>query len=140
MAYAGELRASVSDAALGPLPTRYSRAVRSSTEVKQMVGEQLAGIVDPHLRDEARRVLIEPMLRDVPWDYGEEGEAFACWIIADFRPSHPYVAAYCDRGFGPEVPFGIIDADLSSMGMDAQWFDTLEGGLRSLGFGKKPAR
>jgi hypothetical protein len=106
--------------------------------VKQIVGEQVAGIVDPQLRDAAARALIEPTLRDVPWDYGEEGEAFACWIIADLRPSHAYVVAYCDRGFGPEEPFGIIDADLSSMGMDSQWFKTLEGGLRSFGFGKSP--
>ena len=113
--------------------------MRSSAEVKQLVGEQLALIADAHLRDEAARVLIEPMLHDVPWDYGEEGEAFACWIIADLRPGHPHVVAYCDRGFGPDDPFGIIDADLSSMGMDAQWFETLEGVLRSFGFGKKAA-
>jgi hypothetical protein len=60
--------------------------------VKQF-GEQLATIVDAHLREEAARVLIEPVLR--------------------------------------AVPYGIIDADLSSMGMDAQWFGTLERALRS---------
>jgi hypothetical protein len=37
-------------------------------------------------------------------------------------------------------PFGIIDAALSSMGMDAQWFETLEGVLRSFDFGKKAVR
>ena len=44
------------------------------------------------------------------------------------------MVAHCDRGFGPEHPFGIIDGDSSAMGMDAQWFAALEGALRSFGF------
>jgi hypothetical protein len=113
--------------------------VTSSAEVKQIVGEPVAPIADADLRDAAARVLIEPMLRDVPWDYGKERETFPCWIVGDLRPSLPYLIAHCDHGFGPEEPIGIIDADLSSMGMDAQWFKSLEGALRSVRFGRNPS-
>jgi len=102
----------------------------SSTEITRIVAEHVARIVDADLRDEVARVLIEPMLREVPWNYGEDGETLACWIIADLRPAKPDVLAYCDRGFGPGYPFGILDADLPSMGTDGQWFLTLEDGLR----------
>ena len=107
--------------------------------MKRLVGEQVDGIVDSDLREAAMRLLIEPLLRDVPWEYGREDEAFPCWIVADLQPSVPYVVAYCERGFGPEEPFGIIDGDLSSLGMDAQWFRSLEAALRSSGvFGESP--
>jgi hypothetical protein len=112
--------------------------VRSSAEVKEIVEAQVARIADPVLRDAAARALIEPRLRDVPWEYGEEGQTYPCWIVADLRPKSTFVVAYCEHGFGPEHPFGILDIDLRSMGMDSQWYETLEGGLYSFGFGKRP--
>jgi hypothetical protein len=115
--------------------------VRSSTEVKQLVDAEVARIADPDLRGAVARMLIEPRLHDVTWDYGEgeEDEAYPCWIVADLRPSSPFVVAYCEHGFGPQEPFGIISADLSSMGMDSQWFTTLEGGVRSFGWRREPS-
>jgi hypothetical protein len=80
-------------------------------------------------------VLVEPTLHAVPWDYGEDDERFDCWIVADLCPWRPYVVAYCEQGFGPAYPYGVIEADLSTMGMDAQWCDSLGGTLSNLGRG-----
>jgi hypothetical protein len=108
--------------------------------VKGLVAEQVAGIIDADLREAAMGWLIEPVLHDVPWDYGREHETFPCWIVADLRPSVPYVVAYCEHGFGPDDPFGVIDGDLSSMGMDAQWFKSLEPALRCIAWPRRGER
>ncbi len=106
---------------------------RSATEVKALIEQEVARIESPLLRQAAASVLVEPRLQPVPWDYGEDGEQFDCWIVANLRPWRPYVVAYCEQGFGPADPFGVIDADLSTMGMDARWWDSLGATLDNLG-------
>ena len=100
-------------------------------EVKAIVEGQLARISELPLRETAMALLIEPQLREVPWEYGGATENLVCWIVGNLRPLHRWVIAYSENGFGPSSPFGFIDGDLSSMGMDAQWFTTLEAALRS---------
>ena len=65
-----------------------------------------------------------PALRD--WDYGEEDEQYPCWSVLEHPPSATGIA-WCDAGFGPERPWGLVNLPHDgippgSMGMDSGWF------------------
>jgi len=86
--------------------------------------------------DKAVLVVLKPMLvnprcemRD--WDYGEEGQSYPCWIVAEHHPSNTCIA-YCEHGFGPSYPWGLlfIAGEHLSMGMDSGWYASLEDALR----------
>jgi|SRR5882672_7303057 len=66
-----------------------------------------------------------------PWDYGEPEEAYPCWIVLE-HPASNTAIAYCEEGFGPRDPWGLlfIKGPHSSIGMDSGWFASLEDAVR----------
>lgn len=57
------------------------------------------------------------------WDYGQPGETFGGWLVFS-DPRRRTGIAYCDQGFGPKSPWGLIftGETCPSMGMDSGWF------------------
>jgi hypothetical protein len=57
------------------------------------------------------------------WDYGAPGGTFDGWLVLS-DPGQRTGIAYCDQGFGPKSPWGLIGIGEASpsMGMDSGWF------------------
>jgi hypothetical protein len=99
--------------------------------VAELVDRELAGIRDPEVRDLVQRLRVEPCLVERDWDYGAPDERHECWTILEHRPSNTGVA-YCDAGFGPGSPWGLVflSGPHMNIGMDSAWFATLEAAVR----------
>jgi hypothetical protein len=69
-------------------------------------------------------------MRIDPWDHGEPGDTYSCWSVLEHHASNTAIA-YCEQGFGPTYPWGLLFIrDHLSMGMDSQWFTSLEDAVR----------
>jgi hypothetical protein len=99
--------------------------------VAELMERELAAIHDAAVSDLVRRLRVEPYPVERDWDYGAPGERYACWTVLEHRPSNTGVA-YCDAGFGPVHPWGLVflSGPHMSIGMDSGWFATLEGAVR----------
>jgi len=76
-------------------------------------------------------LLVSPRCEARDWEYGPDGQTYPCWIILEHPPSNSCIA-YCDEGFGPQSPWGLLflRGEHLSMGMDSGWFTTLEDAFR----------
>jgi hypothetical protein len=102
--------------------------------IAKLVSEEISRIADSQLAAEIRNRLVPPRREVRKWDYcgppwnaGEE--EYPCWIVA--RRDEFVVFAYCEYGFGPESPWGILSSNPSgSMGPDYCWYRSLEDAVR----------
>jgi len=103
-----------------------------AASVSQRVEAQISKIPDPNVVTALRKFIVTPRCELRDWDYGEPGEQFPCWIIFEHAKSNACIA-YCDQGFGPATPWGLLylSGKNRSMGMDCNWFDLLEDAFRS---------
>jgi hypothetical protein len=105
----------------------FSMAINTET-LKALVENELVRIADTRVTTHIRSLLIEPrpVLRD--WDYGVKGQQFVCWNALKHGASNTGIA-YCESGFGPQTPWGLVvlEGPHMSMGMDSGWFRTLLG-------------
>jgi hypothetical protein len=96
----------------------------SAAEVAAALDEGLANLRDPRVRAsiQAFRVATPTPIR-LAWDYGEPDETFDGWLVFDDQ-GHRTGIVYCDKGFGPKSPWGLITTGETcpSMGMDSGWF------------------
>jgi hypothetical protein len=99
--------------------------------VTQRVQRELSAIHDPALLDLVRKLLVEPYEVERAWNYGAPGQTYACWTVLEHQPSGTGVA-YCEEGFGPDHPWGLValSGPYMSMGMDSAWFASLEDAVR----------
>jgi hypothetical protein len=94
-------------------------------DMRRLVDGEFASIGDSSRRAELRSTLVSPQALSLAWDYGTPGEQFECWLIG-FSKEGKKRLIYCDRGFGPAYPWGIVGAKEDGMGMDCQWHVGLE--------------
>lgn len=99
--------------------------------VNQLMERELASIRDHTLLALIRSLRVEPYSIEREWDYGDPGQRYPCWTVLEHRPSNTGVA-YCERGFGPTHPWGLVflSGPYMNIGMDAAWYATLEGAVR----------
>jgi hypothetical protein len=73
--------------------------------VEALVDAELGRVGDVTVRTliQSARVPVRCELR--PWDYGEPGQTFPCWIVLE---AGEVAVAYCDQGFGPKSPWGLL--------------------------------
>jgi hypothetical protein len=90
----------------------------TAQEIHDLVAAELARM-EPARRETLRRHLVDPQLRTLTWDYGPP-DSFDCWIVGHTEDGSRDLA-YCENGFGPAFPWGCVDTDKASMGIDAQW-------------------
>jgi hypothetical protein len=92
-------------------------AINTET-LKALVENELARTADTRVTTHIRSLLIEPtpVLRD--WDYGVKGQQFVCWNALEHGASNTGIA-YCESGFGPQTPWGLVvlEGPHMSMGM-----------------------
>ncbi|MBW3623817.1 MAG: hypothetical protein KY468_10470 [Armatimonadetes bacterium] len=96
----------------------------TSAQLKQLIEEELSHIIDTQRREALRSVRVNPSLEYRDWNYGHEGEQFPCWVVSN-APGRSVVLVFCEYGFGPESPWGALHPS-DSLGMDAQWFSSLD--------------
>jgi hypothetical protein len=103
----------------------------SASEVSALVEEQLARLTNPQVVRLIRSLLVPPRCELRPWDYGAPDTHYPCWIVAEHAASKTGFA-YCEEGFGPGSPWGLlwISGEHLNMGMDCGWFDSLEDAVR----------
>jgi len=107
------------------------------TEVSSIVSNELTHINDCALLNRIRSLLVAPYAVERDWDYGKVGERYTCWTVLEHPPSNTAIA-YCQQGFGPSSPWGLVflSGEPMGIGMDSAWFSTLESALReSLAWG-----
>jgi hypothetical protein len=100
--------------------------------VLSLVDDQLSYITQPELIEWVRTGLITPRCEQRPWDYGVQGQTFPCWIVWEHAESSMCIA-YCEHGFGPTYPWGLLycSGQYLNMGADSEWFYSLEDALRN---------
>jgi hypothetical protein len=99
--------------------------VKDAPTPMELVAQEIRSVRDERVVEHIRRLLVTPYVEDRSWDYGE---TFPCWIVLDDRDASDTGIAYCEFGFGPTSPWGLLSMDESkdrrSMGMDSGWFPT----------------
>lgn len=103
----------------------------TASEVQTSVEAELARISEPSTVALIRSLLVQPRCEQRPWDYGEPGQTYPCWIVAE-HPASNTAFAYCEHGFGPRCPWGLLacSGEFLNMGMDSSWFSSLEDCVR----------
>jgi hypothetical protein len=98
--------------------------MRSASEVAAAVDEDLANLRDPRVLASINAFRVAPPTPiQLGWDYGAPGETFDGWLVFSDSGQRTGIA-YCDQGFGPKSPWGLITTGKTcpSMGMDSGWF------------------
>jgi hypothetical protein len=99
-------------------------------ELRTVLGAELGKL--RAVEDQTRLAdhLVEPSELRCAWDYGEPGQTYPCWLVAEVRARDVGIV-FCEHGFGPKCPWGLIrlpkpdDPAPPHMGDDSSWFDTL---------------
>jgi hypothetical protein len=94
-------------------------------QIQALVEAELQGLRDGRVATHIRSLLVLPSAQEREWDYGTPGQTYPCWAVLDHAKSNSGIA-YCQFGFGPEMPWGLVSLSGAhmSMGMDCQWFDS----------------
>lgn len=102
-----------------------------ATGVEELVRAEILRITDVSSRQAIARLLVAARVEHREWDYGAPGQTHPCWIVLEHPPSNTGIA-YCEHGFGPAFPWGLLflAGEQLSMGMDAAWYETLEEAFR----------
>ncbi len=97
--------------------------------LKVLITAELALIHDARVVDHIRRHLIEPecVLRE--WTQGDDdGAAYETWTVFAHPPSNSAIA-WCEHGYGPVMPWVLVELTGSSadmaLGQDFNWRFTL---------------
>lgn len=98
----------------------------NAAHLRALIDAELVHLDDARVAAHVRALLVEPVpvLRD--WDYGEEDVQYTCWSVLE-HPASATGVAFCDTGFGPGRPWGLVnlphdEVPPGSMGMDSSWF------------------
>ena len=100
--------------------------------VRDILEAEIERITDPSVLARVRDLLVEPTPVNRGWDYGSPGETFTCWTVLAHPESNTGIA-YCEQGFGPSNPWGLVflSGPHAGIGMDSGWYDTLEAAVRN---------
>lgn len=100
-------------------------------DVEKLVAQEISRISQRDLVEVIRRALVPPRCEPRPWDYGAPGQTYPCWIVAEDKPSNT-AFVFCELGFGASYAWSLLSlrGDYLNMGMDSQWFVSLEEAFR----------
>lgn len=100
-------------------------------DIAALTHRELSNITNPNLVRRIQELLVTPYVVQRNWDYGKPGEAFDCWIVLEHPLSNTGIA-YCENGFGPAYPWGLVflTGEELSIGMDSAWHSSLELAMR----------
>ena len=87
---------------------------------------ELGRFQDDSLKAKIARLLRPPVEELRAWYYANAPVEYPCWRFADLGERGVW-AAYCEEGFGAlEAPWGLVFVHDLSIGMDSEWYPTLE--------------
>ena len=97
----------------------------SAEILKARIESELVTLSDARVIAHIRGLIVKPHPVLCLWDYGEPGQQYPCWFVLNDARSGGEIA-YCERGFGPRAPWGLVDSRCEErhMGMDSGWFRT----------------
>lgn len=99
------------------------------SQLEERIEFEIRKIRDPRVVSKARALLVKPYVVQRDWDYGAPGITYPCWSVLE-HPSSNIGIAYCESGFGPRSPWGLVfltgSPESMSIGMDCGWFQTFE--------------
>lgn len=106
-----------------------TRVTMTPADLSSLVESEIRKIGDARVAAHIRQLLVTPRPVYRQWDYGQPGEAYLCWSVLEHPASNTGIC-YCESGFGPRSPWGLVFLSGSppemSMGMDAAWYTSLE--------------
>lgn len=98
--------------------------------ISKIVETEIESISHGNVVETIRGHLVPLRVENREWDYGDEGQTYPCWIVLEDKKTDS-VIAYCEQGFGPSEPWGLMSlARFPNMGMDSGWFAQLEDAVR----------
>jgi hypothetical protein len=111
------------------------------TDIEKLVVTQIREISQIELAETIEKHRVPLRIETREWDYSNSFTEYPCCIVLEDKLSNTAVA-YCEYGFGPNNPWGLIfiEGEIMSMGMDSSWFSSLEDAVRESMFwhGKNP--
>ncbi len=92
-------------------------------EIQSLIEREMSLLQDVRIVAYIKKLLIEPILVMREWDYGDTEQTYPCWTVLSHVESNSGIA-YCEFGFGPRSPWGLIglSGENMSIGMDSGWF------------------
>ena len=93
----------------------------TSADISHLVREQITLITAEDRALALMDYLVEPELHIRTWNYGRE--EFQCWVVARADMGQ-WILIYAEEGFSDS--WGIVCETDSDLGMDSQWFTTLD--------------
>jgi hypothetical protein len=97
--------------------------------IKALVEHELENLSDSRVRAHVCGLLVEPRMEMRGWDYEEPGQQFPRWLVLDDTEGSDTGIAFCEFGFGPRCPWGLVFTGASDgyrgIGMDSGWFPKL---------------
>ena len=100
----------------------------NAANLKTQIDLELDRLSDERVLKHIRQHLIPPTVVMRDWDYGDIGQKYPCWTVLE-HPSTNTGIAYCEEGFGPDHPWGLVFLSGAHMstGMDSGWFRSFLG-------------
>jgi hypothetical protein len=111
--------------------------ITDGNEIAALVDFDIERIADDRLVQRIKELRVTPYPVEREWDYGEAGDHYTCWIVLKHSQSEIEVA-YCKDGFEEHDPWGFMFGEDASIGMDCQWYPSLESAVRCSGLAKSP--
>ncbi|WP_087119388.1 hypothetical protein [Brevundimonas sp. SH203] len=116
----------------------------SSADVAVLINRELSVLADDQAKQAVLRGLIDPRPVALDWEYGNPGQQFEGWVVFDHEAESDTFIVYCEHGFGPASPWGLVFAiahqGRRSMGMDSGWFRSFMDAFRDSHAGASLAR
>ena len=97
---------------------------RSVSAMKALVAKELEAAPDTTCRARLTSLLVEPRFQALSWEYGALDATRLCCVVAEVGDGDRALV-YCEDGFGPHDPWGIVSLSEGSMGSDDQWYGSL---------------
>jgi hypothetical protein len=94
--------------------------------IAPLIASELSALTDDDVKQTVLHGLVDPRPITLDWDYGPPGQQFEGWVVFDHEAESDTLIVYCEHGFGPLSPWGLVFATphqgRRSMGMDSGWF------------------
>ena len=106
-------------------------------KVQTLLEKEIEHIPHQEMREAIERHRVKLRIENREWDYSKEYKTYPCCIVLE-DPITNTAIAYCEEGFGPANPWGLlfIKGQHMNMGMDAAWFSCIEDAVRESMFWK----
>lgn len=97
----------------------------TSADVAELIRDDMKALHDARVVSHVASLLVSPPRRlQLGWVYGSAGEEYEGFLVLN-HPRSSTAIVYCQYGFGPEAPWGMIFNDRGSppsMDMSDGWF------------------